>query len=136
MNTENYFLNCHTEESIAIKYKALAKKYHPDVNTSPEATQIFQEIAKQREQALRAVLKRSGKSDVDINEYIASVFSRDREKSNALVDEMLDEFMLKHDSDKEPTFAEVLKFTMGKFLGGNTKKNVSEGKPGDQKKLK
>lgn len=134
MKHEDYFLNCHTEESISIRFKSLAKKYHPDVNKAPEATKIFQEVNKQREASLRVVLSKSGKSDTDINDYISSMMKRDFKAADSLAEDMLDEFLQKN-GDKEPNFADVLNFTMKKYFGGLSKKSIDKNSPGQAKRL-
>ena len=40
----NHFLNITTAEELKSAYRNLAKQYHPDINQSPEATEIMKVI--------------------------------------------------------------------------------------------
>lgn len=71
MKTENYFLNCHSLESIKIRFRDLSKKYHPDkTGDDPEALKIMQTVSDQRDEAIKRVMIKGGKSEAEIEDYI------------------------------------------------------------------
>lgn len=139
--SENHFLNCHSEESIKIRYRSLSKKWHPDKNKSPAAKSTFQEILRQRDEALRDVYRKLGLTDKEISakidDFLSSILETGKIKpSDDLVNSLADEFGASM-GDKEPSFADVLKFVSGKILPNAKKKILGEDpkKDTDQKKL-
>lgn len=136
MKAEEYFLNCHTEESISIRFKSLAKKWHPDKNKNPEATEVFQEINKQREKALRDMLKRQGKTEFQTDEFLAAYFSKDKNKTDSMIENLTESFVKKfEDSDKPPTFADAFKHVLGSFFPKTEGKNINSGDNSNNKQL-
>lgn len=55
-----YFQNLETIEEVRKTYNKLAFQYHPDLNKTPEACRIMQEINAEYQQAIKAV--KSGES--------------------------------------------------------------------------
>lgn len=67
----NYFLNCHSEESIRTRYKMLAMQLHPDRNPEDlHAKEKFQDMLEQRDRAFKAAYAKSGKSTAEIDELL------------------------------------------------------------------
>lgn len=137
MKAENFFLNCHTEESISIRYKSLAKKWHPDVNKLPEATEVFQEIQKQRENAVTNLMRKHGKSEGDIHDYIQALKKRDKKAQASIIDSMANDLAKKFEnSEKPPTFMDALKMVLDGFNKKNNPNNqVSGNNSSNQKKI-
>jgi hypothetical protein len=65
----NYFKDCQTLDQVKATYKALAKRYHPDVNpnTQAECTKIMQEINAQYEQAVKRNYRAESGDKYDVN---------------------------------------------------------------------
>src|SRR5690625_3981841 len=60
MTNKKFFPNVNTIEELKQQYRKLAKKYHPDISTHPEATQIMQSINNQYDKLFEK-LKNSSK---------------------------------------------------------------------------
>jgi len=74
---KNPFAKLKTAAQIAKLYKQLSKKHHPDI-AGEQSTAKMQEITKQRDDAMRSVLKKQGMGDSDIESFIS------REHADAL----------------------------------------------------
>lgn len=82
MIKENYFLNCHSEESIKIRYRKLAIELHPDKNPDDsEAKANFQNMIDQRDQAIRKIYTKAGKSTEEMEKLLKD-FIVDLDKLN------------------------------------------------------
>lgn len=126
MKTENYFLNCNSEQAVKIRFISLSKKYHPDVNKDLTATEIFQTISNQRDETLRNLYKKSGKSDIEIDRMMKDVFENlDLKNLGSLTDKLADKFSASQKGDKPPSFMDVFKMVVAEL-------NVNKNK---QKKL-
>lgn len=117
MVKENYFLNCHSEESIKIRYKKLANELHPDKNPDdPEATANFQDMCNQRDDAFRRVYKNSGKTSKELEtelENFVSNLNKDLFKGLDKVATSFAEKWVEENPDKEPTFGDVFRMVFG-----------------------
>lgn len=118
----DHFLNCHTEESIKIRFKSLSKQYHPDKNKTRDTTKIFQQILEQRDKALRAVWKKLGLDDRQIQERLQEfmidyLVKGDRSGVQEMGEALGKQFFEQYKGDKEPTFTDVLKFVGKNVMG-------------------
>lgn len=127
MGNEDYFLNCHSEESIKIRWRDLSKKWHPDKNKDPKAKEIFQEISNQRDKALRLFYKRSGLTDQEIDakidSFLEEIFSGkfSEDKMNSIVESMGKQILEEHDG-KDLSFGDIFKIVSDKFMAPGKKK--------------
>lgn len=122
---QNYFLNCHTEESVKIRFRALSKHHHPDVCKDANATEIFQEIERQRGETMKAIWKKSGKSDQEI-EFMFEDLIKSTSALKSYTDKIADHFS---NADKPPTFSEIFKFVFNDLVqkeGSDQKKKLGE----------
>lgn len=138
MQTENYFLNCHSEESIKIRYKKLAKKLHPDKNIDDAtAKEKFQEMKNQRDAALWIIYRKSGISDEEIEKklqsFVNEILSGDTSGINDAADILGKQFQGQH-PDKELNTENVFKFVFDNLLSAAGMKKVFD-KGDDKKKL-
>lgn len=116
---ENYFLNCKTEESIKIRFRALSKRFHPDKNTSPGAKEIFQEISNERDRLLKQIYKSQGKTDHQIDKLMNEVFNEfDFKNIDKLTDNLAENYSKRLiEEGKEPTHMNVFKMLIGDLFG-------------------
>lgn len=134
MRPENYFLNCHTEKSVSIRFKKLSNELHPDKHPQdPGATKKFQEMKDQRDAALRYIYKKTGISDKEIEEklhaFVMDLDNLDFSKINDVSEMFAKKFMEEH-PDEDPTFANMAKFVLGNLFGAEKKKNKKIGGQG------
>jgi DnaJ-class molecular chaperone len=132
----NYFLNCHTEESVKIRYRKLSKELHPDKNKeNPDATKKFQQMTDQRDAALRVIYRKAGLSDNDIEmklrDFLSEFINGNTANLNSIADEMAQRF--KDDNpDKEMNTKNVFAYVFKTMLGSLSAKNVSGTQPRNQ----
>lgn len=130
---EKYFTGCETEEQVKGRYRELSKKHHPnnynDRRRDPnpaETTARWQDIEKQKKQALRSIYKKSGLSDAEIeaklDEFIDQVLEGDLSGINNISNSLAAEIMDQFDGDKEASFGDILKFVSNKIMGSAEKK--------------
>jgi DnaJ-class molecular chaperone len=123
---EDYFLNCHSEESIKIRYRKLSKEFHPDKNPDPNALAIIQEINDQRDKALKVLYKKSGLSDVDIeaklHSFVHEFINGDTSNMNNVAQSLTEKFEAEHPG-KELNFKNLFPFVIEELMGAVTSKN-------------
>lgn len=68
-----YFKNISTIEQLRKSYNALAKQYHPDINHTPDAVRIMQDINAEYEQA-----------QIDFENFVNAQNITDEQKSECL----------------------------------------------------
>ncbi len=137
MKSENYFLNCHSEESVKIRFRKLSVKLHPDKNSGdPDATKNFQEMLDQRDETLRTIYKKSGISDAQIetklsnfmNDFASGDFSGSHVAAKTLEQKFREE-----NPGKELNAANLFPFVVKNLIDAVSGKNKLKGS--DQKKL-
>jgi DnaJ-class molecular chaperone len=126
---KDYFLNCHSEESIKIRFKMLSKEFHPDVNKDPGATEIMQEITSQRDQKLRDLYRQQGKSDQEIDELLTTIWNPD--SMDKYTDMVANRIL---ESGKKPTFVDIFKMVAGDLFAAEERKQQKKDLPGENRK--
>lgn len=140
MNPENYFLNCHTEESVKIRFKLLAKEHHPDKNKGNEvsAVKLFQEITNQRDNAIKKIYLKEGKSpeetEAALKTLIKDLDNFDFSNSQTVADSLTAELDAMY-GEGNYTVAQVAKHVFGKLFGTARKMKNINGSAPDQKKI-
>ena len=72
----NYFLNCHTEEAVKIRWRQLALQYHPDrasklgADKEKEFSEIMKLVNDERDVTLVKIYRRSGAAEDAIQERL------------------------------------------------------------------
>lgn len=131
---KNFFATCKDINQVKREYKKLSKKYHPDVNKSPDANEKFKEIVNERDKKIREIMRAEGKSEYDMQEVIDNLGTADfmnsiHNAATGIAQELIDEGIIdKTKPDGGISFAKLFTHVLGKI-----NKNLDE-KP-DQKKL-
>ncbi len=134
-NKTEHFLNCHTEESVKIRFKKLSKQLHPDKNGGTnEAKEKFQDMISERDEVLTKIYQKDGKTDAQIQEKIKDLFSEGISMSGMeSIGTAIAQKMARENPGKELSFADALKYTLEAFTG---KKQIdTPKKKEDPKKL-
>lgn len=130
MKTEDYFLNCKTEESIKTRFKLLATKLHPDKNPGDVfAKSNFQEMIKQRDIAYKKIYYRSDFSENEINskleDFVKDLDSFNFSNLNNITKDMSGQI---HEIfGDNPTFSQVFKHVLGGLFKAEENKNKKLG---------
>ena len=95
-----------SQKDIKLAYFRLAKKYHPDINTGPEARLIFQKLAN----AYEILGDEDDKRKYDMHNSSAwSGFSSDSQKTNNAYNEEYDSSSSSYDTTRGRTPEEIFK---------------------------
>lgn len=125
---EQYFLNCHSEESIRTRYKSLAVKMHPDKNLLDiDANKNFQDMIAQRDLAIKKIYSNLSAEEMEV---AFRNFTSGLEKiltTNPI--KMATQFNSEWDRlhpGKEPTIGEWFIFIKNLVFKGHKKRNDAQ----------
>jgi DnaJ-class molecular chaperone len=122
---EDYFLNCHSDESITTRFRSLAKKMHPDIaGNTPEANEAFRYLQLQRDEAFKKVHKNLSSQDLHkaLGDFVGQFdnFSAYLENVKNMNFTDIGKGALsewgKNNPGKDPSYGDMFKLVLGKMI--------------------